>query len=543
MSEEKIMVEGREGGQRRKLLVYGLVAFAVIAATVLLVFMFIRHEDFSAIKDRIFKAIAPCFIGAVMAYLMNPLMIFIEERLKWLFYKRSRKISRANRAARIISIVITLILVFVFIAYLLNLLIPQLVATVTGIVENFPDQAERVKEWYWGLELEKTQVGEYLEMGFVKVTDYLEDFFNNKLMSTTANVLGSLASGIWSLIGTIYNILIGLIFSIYILGYKEKLSAISKKIVFSVFKRRSANKIIRITKACHIKFTASITGKVVDSVIIGLLCFVAMKLLDIPYPALISVIVGVTNVIPFFGPFIGAIPSAILVLFASPIKCLWFIILIIVLQQLDANVITPKIVGDSIGLSPFWVLFACTFFGSLWGIVGMLIGAPLMACIYMIAKEHVEDSLHKRGLMTETGDYMDIDRVEETEKPTAVVAEAPNAPEPVKEESKAEPEAVPAPGEEAAPHPASKKGRNSKNSAGSRQKNRADYVPATIRELNRAAGKQKYTIDSDFLSDAEEAGPEPDPETGSEKEAAANAENRSFVKTASEYLKGLIHRK
>lgn len=508
MKEEKLIVE-RRGSKWKIYAVYGLTAFIVIAAAILLVFMFVRHEDFSESLLKIRKALAPALVGAVMAYIMNPLMIFIEARLKQFFYKHSRKLSRADKAARVISIIITLILVLLLVGYLVYLLIPQLITTVMGIGDTFQYQVANVENWYAGLGLDGTLIGSYLEIGFEKLTEYVSDFIENGLLDFAKNVLGSVATGAWRFIGTIYNILIGLIFSIYILGCKEKLSAIAKKIVYAIFKRKMANNIVRITRACHSKFTGAITGKIIDSFIIGVLCYVAMVLLDIPYPPLISVIVGVTNVIPFFGPFIGAIPSSILILFASPVKCLYFVILIVVLQQLDGNLIGPKIVGESVGLSPFWVLFACTFFGSLWGVAGMLIAAPLMACIYMIVKELVENRLHRKGLMTETSDYEDLDRVDETEMFCMVV----DNPDPGK--------TAPEGGQDAAPEPAAEKPE--------------EYVPASIKELNRAAGTDKYSIDSDFEFE--------EPEKPAPAKAPQKDEPKGKKKNPIEFLKGLRRKK
>ncbi len=546
MKEEKVMVD-RRGSRWKQYAVYGLTAFAVIAASILLIFMFIRHEDFAALRGKITKALAPCMVGALMAYLMNPLMVFFEGKIKWLLYKRMKKIGRANKIARVLSIIITLIIVLLVISYLSYLLIPQLITTLTGIVNNFSGQVNRIEDWYRGLELEKTVFGDYIEMAFVKATDYLQDFFQNRLLDSVTKVLGSVATGIWSFMGTIYNIVLGLIFSIYILGCKEKLVAISKKIIYAVFKRKRANTIIRITRACHFKFTASITGKIVDSIIIGLLCFVAMKLFDIPYPTLVSVIVGVTNVIPFFGPFIGAIPSAIIILFASPVKCLYFIILVLVLQQLDGNVIGPKIVGESVGLSPFWVLFACTTFGSLWGIVGMLIAAPLMACLYMIIKEIVENRLHRKGLMTETVDYQDLDRVDETEMFTMTVdlPDTTSSQQGKDADGQGEGESV---GKVAVKE---RKSEQKKDAADERRQeieeapNAPEYIPASIKELNRMAGRQIYTIDSDFENEPEEPAEESlKPQAAEEEKKAEKSAGKSAKKkNPIDIVKGLIHRK
>ena len=573
MAEEKIMVD-RRSSPWKKYAMYGLIAFAVIAAAILLIFLFIRHDDFSAVKGRVVKALAPATVGAVMAYLMNPLMSFIEIRFKWLFYKRSKKISRANKAARFLSIAITVIIVIFVIANLFNLLIPQLVSTITGIINDAGGQADRIEKWYRGLELENTFAGEYIEMGFAKATEYVQDFIQNRLADTVTNMLRPLANGVLSFFGTVYNLIVGLVFAIYIMGYKEKLSAISKKMVYATFKRKRANAIVRITRACHIKFTSAITGTLVDSLIIGLLCFMAMTVFDVPYPPLVSVIVGVTNVIPFFGPFIGAIPSAILILFASPIKCLHFIIIIVIIQQLDGNLIKPKILGNTLGLSPFWVLFACTFFGSLWGVAGMLIGAPLMACIYMIVKELIENRLYRRGLMTETDDYMDLDRVDETEMFRMMVEGGENAEgtspsesqEPVdeKKEENTQPEKKSASGREKRRSAEKEKSENSGGEAekeaesagaetsqgkkavvGPRQGRPAEYVPASVRELNRAAGRQKYSIDSDFEDESEDDGEIYQAIRGEKekKDGAVKGGTKAKRRSVIDLVKGMIKRK
>lgn len=414
MKEERFMVD-RRGSNWKKYAGYGLLAFLVLAAVVVLVFIFVRDEDFSEITGSIRKALAPAVYGFAFAYLMNPIMVFIEKGLRRFFYKFAKKITRANKWARAISITLTVIIVLLLIGFLMYLLIPQLVETIKGIIDNMDTQIENVTNWYYGLNLQDTALGGYIEVGFRKATEYMEDFVQNRLVSTATNVLGSVAVGVKNVIGVLYNIIIGLIFSIYYLAAKEKMAGLAKKILFATFKRKRANKILRLTRQCHVKCIGSFSGKAVDSVIIGLLCFVAMIIMDLPYATLISVFVGVTNVIPFFGPFIGAIPSAILVFFANPHQVLPFLIMILILQQFDGNILTPKIVGDTIGLSPIWVLFACTVFGSLWGIIGLLIAVPLMACIYMIVKEIVEEKLHNKGLVTDTEEYIVLDYVDETE--------------------------------------------------------------------------------------------------------------------------------
>jgi len=212
------------------------------------------------------------------------------------------------------------------------------------------------------------------------------------------------------------NILIGVIVMVYLLNIKGTLSAQGKKIIYSIFPVKTANQAIDEIRFVHRVFGGFITGKILDSLIIGILCFVLLNAMKMPYTLLVSVIVGVTNVIPFFGPFIGAIPSAFLILLVSPIKCLYFLIFILLLQQFDGNILGPKILGQSTGLPSFWVLFSILLFGGLFGFVGMIIAVPTFAVIYSVVSRLVNRSLTKKDLSLKTADYFDLERIDEDKK-------------------------------------------------------------------------------------------------------------------------------
>lgn len=426
MGDERIVRDRRAGGSAKKYAAYGITAFLVIAASVILIFIFVRLEDFQELMGKIMKAFAPILYGIVFAYLMNPLMSAIEDVLKNFLYKHAKKITRAKKTARVISIILTLIIVFVVISLIVYMFVPELTATISGLIENLPEQSENFISWFNGVINTDSEVAGYVLDTINKAIKYIEDFVNNDLLDYATNILGFLATGIWSVFNVVYNIVIGLIVSVYILASKEKFSCQAKKILYSMFKRKKANTILRVTKQCHFKFTGSITGKIVDSIIVGILCFVGMVIMDMDYKLLISIIVGITNIIPFFGPFIGAVPSTFLLLCVDPWQGLYFVIFIIVLQQIDCNILTPKIVGDTIGISAIWVLFACVVFGSLWGLLGMLLGVPTMACIYMIIKEIVESRLRKKCLETDTDAYIGVDRVNDQE---VILVEPSAAPE------------------------------------------------------------------------------------------------------------------
>ncbi|MCR5324236.1 MAG: AI-2E family transporter [Lachnospiraceae bacterium] len=411
-----IKQDRRKGGSWKKYAGYGLTAFLVCAAVVLLVFMFVQREEFKKFFSKLSSAAAPAIYGAAFAYLMNPFMKFFERNYIRILGKKAKNRKRLEKSARVVSIIITVIVVLLLISFLVYMLVPELTTTVTGLVNDLPDQYKKLQEWYWGLEIRQTQVGAVIDKSIIKAGERVEEFINENInLTMVTDIMKPVLSGAKSVFGVLYNTFVGLIFSIYILGYKEKLAGISKKVVYSIFKRKTGNVIIRISRQCDKKFSTSFTGKMIDSIVVGMICFLVMLIFRFPYAVLISVIIGVTNVIPFFGPIIGAVPCALLILFVNPLQCLYFIIMVIVLQQLDANVLTPKIVGDSIGLSPIWVLFACVFFGGIWGLLGMLLAVPLMACIYMIFKEIVEYRLYRKGLDLETEYYTKIKYVDETE--------------------------------------------------------------------------------------------------------------------------------
>ena len=413
--KEQIIPDRRTSGAWKKYVVWGVMAFLVLAAAIVLIFLFVQKEDFSEVFDKLRSALSPVIVGAVMAYIMNPLMTFFDRKISHFLLKRVRKKKRALSFSRGVSLILTLIVVVLIFAILVYMLVPEIKKTAATIANEVPGQAESFLAWFKSVVGDGSWFGNMLATVVEKVTVFIEDFIDNGLFSFAGGVLESVATGVLSIFSVLYNIIIGFVFSIYILLAKERFTASCKRLVFATFKRRRANRIIRTARECHRKFTGAITGKILDSAIVGVLCFVGMTLLGFPYVALISVIVGVTNLIPFFGPYIGAVPSALLILFVDPLQCLWFVIFIIVLQQIDCNILDPRIVGDSIGLSAFWVLFSCVVFGSLFGIWGLLLGVPAMACLHMIFGELTSERLHKKGLPTVAEEYLSIDCVDETD--------------------------------------------------------------------------------------------------------------------------------
>lgn len=291
-------------------------------------------------------------------------------------------------------------------------------ASVSGIINSIPASAAKVALWIETLlanypDIEPTVLSLY-NQGVEKLVSWLQT--TTDILPNIEKVITSIFASIMGIINLVKNVLIGIIVMVYLLNIKETLAAQGKKIIYSLFSLPVANEVVEKWRFIHRVFGGFIIGKIWDSVIIGILTFVWLSVLKMPYTVLISVIVGVTNIIPFFGPFIGAVPSAVLVLLADPKKCLWFLLSILAIQQLDGNIIGPKILGNSTGLSSFWVLFSILLFGGIMGPVGMIIGVPTFAVIYRLTAEWVNWRLKKRELSTVTDDYGDLKHIDEEKK-------------------------------------------------------------------------------------------------------------------------------
>lgn len=400
----------------------GLSAFLVIFTGIICFFVFLRFEAIASAVKTIFGVLSPITYGLIFAFLMNPIVKKVEEFIKPFVQKIFKKEERAQKTARGIGIISALVVVLAVIIALFNMVIPELYKSIRDLVVTLPDQ---ITEWVKDInEIIKTNstVGNFLKNILIQASASLEkwvetDLFNwvqTDLLQSTNVIVTGLTTGVISIVNVALDIVVGIIVSIYVLYGKEKFAAQSKKILYALLKPRTANNIIHIAKKGDDIFTGFIVGKIIDSAIIGVICFVGLSILKMPYTLLVSVIVGVTNVIPFFGPFIGAIPSAILILLVDPMKGLYFIIFVVLLQQLDGNIIGPKILGDSTGLSSFWVLFSILVAGGLFGFVGMIVGAPTFALIYYIIKMYIQERLEKKKLPTDSDCYSEKNYVDET---------------------------------------------------------------------------------------------------------------------------------
>jgi len=367
------------------------------------------------------SVLKPVIYGAIIAYLLNPLTKMYYRLLLKGYEKKGK--SPSDKTVRIMesmTIVFALLTGVLIIAILCWLVIPQLITTVISLIETVPSQAND----YYNYITDKIQSNKYIASRMqdtaLQATKYMDNIMNNDLFPWLKSELlpnlniyaKQFANGVMSFINVLYNLFIGIIVAIYLLKGKRVFAAQAKKITYGVCRKKTADTIIHYVRISNNMFSGFISGKIVDSTIIGIICFILMTIFRMPYALLVSVIVGVTNVIPVFGPYIGAIPSALLILLVSPVQALYFIILVAILQQVDGNIIGPAILGESTGLSAFWVLFSILFFGGFWGIVGMLVGCPLFAVIYTIAKDFINYCLAKRKLSTDTQTYVNLKTIE-----------------------------------------------------------------------------------------------------------------------------------
>ena len=372
-------------------------SFIVVCCSIIFYLITSQIGTFTGKISGMISVLQPFIIGSVIAYLLNFILKFYEEKV--FKFEAFNKVKGKSR--RGLGLLLTYTTAFLLLYLFMQFVLPQLIDSIVGLANDIPMYVNNVTKLLDDI-MGKLDIGdEYFDLAISKWNDFVSYVikFATDLIPILGNALKVIASSVW-------NIVLGIIVSIYLLIDKEKFYALGKKTTCALFSKEQARMVFELTRRSNDTFGKFISGKILDSFIIGILTFVILSVFKMPYTLLISVIVGITNIIPFFGPFFGAIPSAIIILFVSPIKALWFLLIILFIQQLDGNVIGPKILGDSIGISAFWILFSLLVAGKFFGIIGMVIGVPLFAVIYSVIKDIVEDKLEKKGLPTDTEDYM-----------------------------------------------------------------------------------------------------------------------------------------
>ena len=399
----------------KKYLHWGITAFCVIACAIVF-YMALNYISlvWQGLKT-LMNILSPFLWGLVITYLMLPCMSALERAvfapLGKRIYKNNAKHS-GEKLARGLAVLLTEIILLVILAALVYLIIPQLYQSLETMVKNSNYYISNASLWVERLLSDYPAVEEYVMQALGSVNDELVKWIQTTLLPELGSLVANVTTGVYYVVMAVYNLIIGIIVSVYILANHELFSANAKRWLYSIFSVETAHKIRRALAFTDKTFSGFINGKLLDSAIIGLICYIGCALLDMPYALLVSVIVGVTNVIPFFGPFIGAVPSALIILLVDPVKCLIFVVFIIILQQLDGNVIGPKILGSSIGINGFWVMFSIILGGGLFGFWGMLLGVPVFVVIYTAINALIDKKLKKSDLPWETADYINLDYID-----------------------------------------------------------------------------------------------------------------------------------
>lgn len=388
---------------------WGITTFLTLSCTALII---MAVQNFSTVRegfDKLFEILTPIIYGIVMAYLLNPVYDFIFRHTKKLLDKtrlEKMSVSISKTAGTIAAVFFLLLLIIGLVA----MIIPELHKSLLTLSNSLPSNLNKIYANIMQVLDENPEIAGYLSQSFSEAYKFINNFSFEQLMPNFRNLasllasLAPLGSGIWSMINWVKNFIIGLIVMIYLLNTKGTLAKGAREIIFAVFPEKCAKTMLETFHEIDTMFGGFILGKIIDSLIIGVICFIVLSIMNMPYTMLVSVIVGITNIIPFFGPFIGAIPSIILILISSPIQALYFAIFILILQQVDGNIIGPSILHGSTGISSFWVLFAILLFGGLFGFIGMIIGVPIWGIILKMTDRLTKHLLAKRKLvLDETG--------------------------------------------------------------------------------------------------------------------------------------------
>ena len=427
----------------RKYLPLAGVILLSLSGAILLFFIIFRMQVISDFFHRLLDILAPILYGVVLAYLLSPVCNGIEKGLHFLLERLRRrraarpsqppKQSPANPLAKIfprffhkersgkaveslisgISIAGSLLLLILAVYGLIAMVVPQVVSSIRSIVDSLPSYLQTAEDWMVQFLNNNPEMARTVQQAIDSAVNWLQNWIRTALLPNLNNIVYGVSTGVMGVVNVLKNLVIGLIVTVYLLASRRRFASQAKKIVYSLFPVKFANSFVSHSRYTHQVFGGFISGKILDSLIIGVICFVGCSFMKIPYTMLVSVVIGLTNIIPFFGPFIGAVPCGLLILLADPMRCLYFVFFIVVLQQFDGNILGPKILGDSTGLSSFWVLFSILLFGGLFGFVGMVIGVPAFAVIYNLIQQFVNRRLEKKDLSTETRLYDNLEYIDE----------------------------------------------------------------------------------------------------------------------------------
>jgi len=379
---------GRERGKYRQQIWAG---FAVLALAITFFFVMYRFDFLCGVLGNMASILLPFIYGGVIAYMLRMPCNFFEKYLyRWLPGKLKKQ-------AGTLAILLSLLSAVLVLYLLVSMVVPQMTYSIASVIAQLPESVKKATVWLEEKLAGNPVIENYLQTAIEAVNDKFQAWAQSDLLPMLTNMVDGFASTVSTLVTLLFNLFIGVIVSIYTLASRKQFARQAKAVLHSIFKPKWAKYILDEVSYADKMFVGFFSGKILDSAIIGVICYVCSLILGFPNAMLVSVIVGVTNIIPYFGPYIGAIPSALLILMADPVKCLWFIVFIIVLQQFDGNILGPRLLANSTGLSGFWVLFSVTVFSGLFGFAGILVGVPVFAVIYDMIRKAVVWGLEKNG--------------------------------------------------------------------------------------------------------------------------------------------------
>ena len=366
-----------------------LVGFGAISLSVLFFFFLYRMQGVEEALAKITDILMPFIYGGVIAYLLRPVCNGLSMWFHTLFRGKREKLAEA------LAITFSLITGFFALYILIIMIAPQLYHSAAAFWNTVPDKVDALVAWATETFGENEVLLHYFDLSYEALYNALDTWARGTLVPYVTDIVSGVGTSVWKVVIFLKNILIGVIVAVYLLASRKKFARQGVLVIRSIFKPRWADLILEEIAYIDRMFGGFIDGKLVDSAIIGVLCYIGCAIFKFPNALLVAAIVGITNVIPFFGPFLGAVPATALILIEDPMKAVWFVLFVLFLQQLDGNVIGPKILGDHTGVSSFWVLFSILLFGGLWGLVGMIIAVPLFAVLYDLAKRVIRLGLLK----------------------------------------------------------------------------------------------------------------------------------------------------
>lgn len=398
---------------------WAVTTVCTVSICLIIFFLMFRSKELMDFFKKLSNTLMPVIIGSVIAYLINPLVNFLDKIITKLLLHLKVRTEKTQAIALWLSVFLSMAIFLFFVYFLISLILPELYANVINFVSNFDNYVTIITKWFSELEILQDNPSLYANLSATldKMLDSVENWLSTSLLTSLSGIVSGLTFRIIGFFNVVLDVAVGLIVTVYILFSKRKYTAKAKRFAYVLFKPQTANTVLTMASRCNRIFGGFISGKLLDSLIIGMICFIGLSIFKMPYALLVSVIVGVTNIIPFFGPFIGAIPSAVLILLADPTNIkpvVIFVIFILCLQQFDGNILGPKILGDSTGISALMVVVSISVGGGFFGFMGMLLGVPVFAVISYLFQCFIHYRLRKKGLPPEHTNYIDLTSIDTT---------------------------------------------------------------------------------------------------------------------------------